>query len=82
MHGLKPKLIHRDLTSNNLFVTADFKIRIGDFGLCKAKSLSIEVAKEARSKGEKVAAGERFEDLFRSKFYFNFFFFFRQEQWV
>ncbi len=59
LHGLKPKLIHRDLTSNNLFVTSNFNIRIGDFGLCKAKSLSMEVAKEARSKGERVAAAER-----------------------
>ncbi len=40
--------------SDNLFVTSNWQMKIGDFGLCKAKSLSFEVAKQAQmGRGEK-----------------------------
>lgn len=32
MHNSKPQIIHRDLKPENVFLTADLKAKIGDFG--------------------------------------------------
>lgn len=32
MHSLSPKVIHRDIKLDNIFVTAEFKAKLGDFG--------------------------------------------------
>lgn len=33
--GLKPPVVHRDVTSSNIFVESDMQIRVGDFGLSR-----------------------------------------------
>ncbi|EER93266.1 hypothetical protein BDA96_01G053600 [Sorghum bicolor] len=33
--GIKPAVVHRDVTSSNIFVEADMRARLGDFGLSR-----------------------------------------------
>ncbi|CAN1852566.1 LEAF RUST 10 DISEASE-RESISTANCE LOCUS RECEPTOR-LIKE PROTEIN KINASE-like 1.5 [Linum perenne] len=33
--SVKPAIVHRDLTSNNIFVERDMRIKVGDFGLSR-----------------------------------------------
>lgn len=37
--ALKPPVVHRDITSNNIFVERDMRIKVGDFGLSRLLSL-------------------------------------------
>uniref|UniRef100_A0A0E0KKB3 Protein kinase domain-containing protein n=1 Tax=Oryza punctata TaxID=4537 RepID=A0A0E0KKB3_ORYPU len=36
--GVKPAVVHRDVTSSNIFVEADMRARLGDFGLSRLLS--------------------------------------------
>lgn len=33
--AVKPPIVHRDITSTNIFVEKDMRIKVGDFGLCR-----------------------------------------------
>ncbi|ONK75350.1 uncharacterized protein A4U43_C03F15920 [Asparagus officinalis] len=37
--ALKPPVVHRDITSSNIFVERDMRIKVGDFGLSRLLSL-------------------------------------------
>ncbi|KAJ3705517.1 hypothetical protein LUZ61_009222 [Rhynchospora tenuis] len=48
--GLKPPVVHRDVTSSNIFVGSDMQVRLGDFGLSRlltcADACSTSVSRE------------------------------------
>jgi serine/threonine protein kinase len=48
--GLKPPVVHRDVTSTNIFVESDMQVRLGDFGLSRlltsADACSTSVSRE------------------------------------
>ena len=62
LHGLQHihanSLIHRDLTPNNVFITADGTFKIGDFGLSREMSSSLNgmTQGEALTQGEAILA--------------------------
>ena len=35
LHSLTPSLVHRDIKSENIFITSSHKAKLGDFGICK-----------------------------------------------
>ncbi|XP_009400976.2 LEAF RUST 10 DISEASE-RESISTANCE LOCUS RECEPTOR-LIKE PROTEIN KINASE-like 1.5 [Musa acuminata AAA Group] len=37
--GLKPPVVHRDITSSNIFVERDMRVKVGDFGLSRLLTL-------------------------------------------
>lgn len=37
LHRNKPEIIHRDIKSANLLITADWRVRIADFGLANLR---------------------------------------------
>ncbi|WOK99367.1 LEAF RUST 10 DISEASE-RESISTANCE LOCUS RECEPTOR-LIKE PROTEIN KINASE-like [Canna indica] len=38
--ALKPPVVHRDITSSNIFVERDMRVKVGDFGLSRLLTLS------------------------------------------
>ena len=44
----RSKILHRDLKPNNVFLTFDNKIKIGDFGLAKMLDTTSEMANTRR----------------------------------
>ena len=56
------KILHRDLKPNNVFLTAEKKIKIGDFGLAKALDSTYEMAK-TKSGARVYMAPERHRGL-------------------
>jgi serine/threonine protein kinase len=35
LHSLSPPLVHRDIKSENIFITSAHRAKLGDFGICK-----------------------------------------------
>jgi len=44
LHERTPAIVHRDLKSLNIFVDENLRVKVGDFGLAKVKSLGVTVS--------------------------------------
>ncbi|XP_010552604.1 PREDICTED: LEAF RUST 10 DISEASE-RESISTANCE LOCUS RECEPTOR-LIKE PROTEIN KINASE-like 1.5 [Tarenaya hassleriana] len=55
--AVTPPVVHRDITSSNIFVERDMRIKVGDFGLSRVMVLSVTTTVTSASSSEYVCTG-------------------------